>query len=83
MVIAARTGVGKSWTLIKIAVEGWAKQDLREAFTSGEMSADKVGLIIWTPFLGILTTSLLLDAQILILLLELRYALYGSTPSSV
>ena len=42
MVIAARTGVGKSWTLIKIAVEA-AKQDLRVGIYSGEMSADKVG----------------------------------------
>ncbi len=42
MVIAARTGVGKSWTLIKIAVEA-AKQGMRVGIYSGEMSADKVG----------------------------------------
>jgi replicative DNA helicase len=42
MVIAARTGVGKSWTLIKMAVEA-AKQGLCVGIYSGEMSADKVG----------------------------------------
>lgn len=42
MVIAARTGVGKSWTLIKIAVEA-AKQGRTVGLYSGEMSPDKVG----------------------------------------
>lgn len=42
MVIAARTGKGKSWTLLKIAVEA-AKQGRRVGLYSGEMSADKVG----------------------------------------
>lgn len=42
MVIAARTGIGKSWTLIKIAVEA-AKQGKTVGLYSGEMSPDKVG----------------------------------------
>lgn len=42
MVIAARTGQGKSWTLMKIAVEA-AKQGLTVGIYSGEMSVDKVG----------------------------------------
>lgn len=42
MVIAARTGIGKSWTLIKMAVEA-SKLGLTVGFYSGEMSADKVG----------------------------------------
>jgi replicative DNA helicase len=42
MVIAARTGVGKSWTLIMMAVAA-AKQGKRVGFYSGEMAVDKVG----------------------------------------
>lgn len=42
MVIAARTGVGKSWTLIKMAVEA-AKQGKNVGMYSGEMAVDKVG----------------------------------------
>lgn len=42
MVLAARTGIGKSWTLLKIAVEA-AKQGRTVGIYSGEMSADKVG----------------------------------------
>ena len=42
MVIAARTGQGKTWTLLKIAVEA-AKQGLCVGMYSGEMSTDKVG----------------------------------------
>lgn len=42
MVIAARTGVGKSWTLIKMAVEA-AKQGKIVGMYSGEMAVDKVG----------------------------------------
>jgi replicative DNA helicase len=42
MVIAARTGQGKTWTLLKIAVEA-AKQGLTVGMYSGEMSAYKVG----------------------------------------
>ena len=42
MVIAARTGVGKSWTLIKMAVEA-AKQGKNVGIYSGEMAVDKVG----------------------------------------
>ena len=42
MVLAARTGVGKSWTLLKIAVEA-AKQGKTVGLYSGEMSPDKVG----------------------------------------
>ena len=42
MVIAARTGIGKSWTLIKMAVAA-SKQGLTVGIFSGEMTADKVG----------------------------------------
>lgn len=42
MVLAARTGQGKTWTLLKIAVEA-AKQGRTVGIYSGEMSADKVG----------------------------------------
>ena len=42
MVIAARTGVGKSWTLILMAVAA-AKQGKNVGFYSGEMAVDKVG----------------------------------------
>lgn len=42
MVIAARTGIGKSWTLIKIAVAA-SQQGLTVGIYSGEMTADKVG----------------------------------------
>lgn len=47
MVIAARTGQGKTWTLLKIAAEA-ARQGLRVGIYSGEMSADKVGYRIDT-----------------------------------
>jgi replicative DNA helicase len=47
MVIAARTGQGKTWTLLKIAAEA-AKQGLIVGLYSGEMSADKVGYRIDT-----------------------------------
>lgn len=42
MVIAARTGTGKSWCILKIAVEA-AKQGKTVGLYSGEMSPDKVG----------------------------------------
>ena len=42
MVIAARTGNGKSWTLIKMAVAA-SMQGLTVGIYSGEMSVDKVG----------------------------------------
>ena len=42
MVIAARTGVGKSWTLLNIAAAA-VKQGLVVGIYSGEMSVDKVG----------------------------------------
>ena len=42
MVIAARTGIGKSWLLILIAVAA-ITQGLNVGFYSGEMSKDKVG----------------------------------------
>ena len=41
MVIAARTGVGKSWTLILMAAAA-ASQGKRVGFYSGEMTVDKV-----------------------------------------
>ena len=40
--IAARSGVGKSWLLLYVAVAG-AKQGLNVGIYSGEMSEDKVG----------------------------------------
>lgn len=42
MVIAARTGIGKSWTLLKMAVAA-SVQGKKVGIYSGEMSADKVG----------------------------------------
>ena len=42
MVIAARTGQGKTWTLLKMAAEA-AKLGLTVGIYSGEMTADKVG----------------------------------------
>lgn len=42
MVIAARTGNGKSWTLIKMAVAA-SVQGMTVGIYSGEMSVDKVG----------------------------------------
>ena len=42
MVIAARTGIGKTWTLLIMAASA-AKQGLRVGIYSGEMSVDKVG----------------------------------------
>ncbi len=41
MVIAARTGVGKTWTLTKMAVAAY-DQGLRVGYYSGEMSVDKL-----------------------------------------
>ena len=49
-VIAARTGIGKSWWLIYFALEA-AKQGLRVGFYSGEMEIDLVGYRLDT-FLG-------------------------------
>lgn len=49
-VIAARSGVGKSWYMIKFALEA-AKQGLRVGFYSGEMDEDQVGYRLDT-FLG-------------------------------
>ncbi|MBP5469879.1 MAG: hypothetical protein J6Z11_11625 [Candidatus Riflebacteria bacterium] len=42
MVIAARTGIGKSWTLLLMAAQA-AKLGLTVGIYSGEMAADKVG----------------------------------------
>ena len=47
MVIAARTGIGKSWVLCKIAAAA-SKQGICVGLYSGEMSADKVGYRIDT-----------------------------------
>lgn len=47
MVIAARTGVGKSWTLLKMACAA-SKAGLNVGIYSGEMSVDKVGYRIDT-----------------------------------
>lgn len=42
LVIAARTGIGKSWTLLKMAVAA-SEAGLTVGIYSGEMSVDKVG----------------------------------------
>ena len=47
MVIAARTGIGKSWTLLIMAAAA-ARQGLTVGIYSGEMSVDKVGYRIDT-----------------------------------
>lgn len=52
MVIIARTGIGKTWTALKMAVEN-CKQGRRVGFYSGEMSTDKVGMRFDTLFAGI------------------------------
>ena len=52
MVIAARTGIGKTWTLLIMAAEA-VKQGLRVGIYSGEMSVDKVGYRIDTIIGGI------------------------------
>ena len=52
MVIAARTGIGKTWTLLIMAAAA-AKQGLRVGIYSGEMSVDKVGYRIDTIIGGI------------------------------
>lgn len=52
MVIAARTGIGKSWTLLIMAAAA-LKQGLRVGIYSGEMSEDKVGYRLDTILGGI------------------------------
>lgn len=52
MVIAARTGIGKSWTLLKMATEA-VRAGYIVGFYSGEMSLDKVGYRIDTLFGGV------------------------------
>jgi len=52
MVIAARTGIGKTWTLLIMAAAA-AKQGLRVGIYSGEMSVDKVGYRLDTILGGI------------------------------
>ena len=47
MVIAARTGIGKTWTLLIMAAAA-VQQGLRVGIYSGEMSVDKVGYRIDT-----------------------------------
>lgn len=47
LVIAARTGVGKSWMMVKLAVEAaWQGKDV--GIYEGEMTADKIGYRIDT-----------------------------------
>ena len=55
MVIAARTGIGKTWTLLIMAAEA-SKQGLRVGIYSGEMSVDKVAYRIDT-LLGNISNS--------------------------
>ena len=52
MVIAARTGIGKTWTLLIMAAAA-AKQGKRVGIYSGEMSIDKVGYRLDTIIGGI------------------------------
>lgn len=52
MVIAARTGVGKSWTLLIMAAAA-ARQGKTVGIYSGEMSVDKVGYRLDTLLSGI------------------------------
>ena len=52
MIIAARTGIGKTWTLLKMAVALY-KQGLVVGIYSGEMTTDKVGYRIDTLLGGI------------------------------
>ena len=52
MVIAARTGIGKTWTLLIMAAAA-VQQGLRVGNYSGEMSVDKVGYRIDTIIGGI------------------------------
>ena len=52
MVIAARTGIGKTWTLLIMAAAA-VQQGLRVGIYSGEMSVDKVGYRIDTIIGGI------------------------------
>lgn len=57
MVIAAKTGVGKSWILIKIAAAAFAA-GLRVGIYSGEMHEDKVGYRLDTILGGISNKAL-------------------------
>lgn len=52
MVIIARTGIGKTWTLLKMAAEA-AKQRLTVGIYSGEMTTDKVAYRLDTLLGGI------------------------------
>lgn len=52
MVISARTGIGKTWTLLIMAAAA-AKQGLNVGIYSGEMTTDKVGYRIDTLIGGI------------------------------
>ena len=56
-IIAARTGLGKSWWLIYFALQA-AKQGLNVGFYSGEMETDLVGYRLDTFFGGIANGSL-------------------------
>jgi hypothetical protein len=42
VVLVARTGHGKSWLLVKMAISAW-KQDTNVGYISPEMTADKIG----------------------------------------
>lgn len=55
MVIAARTGIGKTFTMLKLATEA-SKQGLTVGIFEGEMTADKVGYRIDT-LLGNISNS--------------------------
>ena len=57
MVIAARTGIGKSWTLLTMAAAA-SKQGLTVGIYSGEMTTDKVALRIDTLLGNINNTAI-------------------------
>lgn len=58
MIISARTGVGKSWILDKMAVAAY-KQGFKAMMYSGEMTADKVGYRFDTLNGGIKNSALM------------------------
>lgn len=57
LVIAARTGIGKTQLLVKMAVEA-SRQGLNVGFYEGEMSQDKIGARVDTMFGNIQNTSI-------------------------
>lgn len=82
MVIAARTGIGKSWAILKIAT-ACAKQGAIVGLYSGEMSADKVGYRVDT-LLGHIDNKAITRGKYHDTTVDLAYKQYIDTlPSSV